>query len=289
MSASRPARHNVANDEAHVPVTMGARDAREHEFGPWHLIDARFPAGERLERHTHERVTFAVMLAGSFDLLIGGKRLSCLPGTVFTEPAGEVHANAIGSGGAHVLVMQPDPAAEFPRTCAHLLDRVSHFDSAAIARLGRRMARELSRPDDLTPLECQALALEMLARAGRLEQARVRSGNAPAWLERVASLIHDRFREPVSIDDLASEAGVHPAHLTRVFRDRYGTSPGQYVRRLRLEWAAERLCSGKEPLSRVALQAGFADQAHFTSAFKRHWGLPPGRYRALRRGSRHVE
>jgi AraC-like DNA-binding protein len=263
---------------------MGAREAREHAMGPWRLIDARFPAGERLERHTHDRVVLAVMLGGSFDLLIGGRRLPCLPGTVFTEPAGETHANAIGNRGAHVVVTQPDPANDFPRTCARLLDRVNHFDSPAIARLGRRMARELSRPDDLTPLECQALALEMLARAARLDDARARNGDPPAWLRRVEALIHDRFREPVRIDEVAHEAGVHPAHLIRVFRERYGTSPGQYLRRLRLEWAAEQLANGTESLNRVALQAGFADQAHFTRAFSRHWGLPPGRYRALRRG-----
>jgi transcriptional regulator GlxA family with amidase domain len=75
---------------------------------------------------------------------------------------------------------------------------------------------------------------------------------------------------------------VHPAHLTRVFRRYHGTSPGQYLRRLRLEWAADRLLTGPDPVSRVALQAGFADQAHFTRAFTRRWGLPPGRYRASR-------
>jgi AraC-like DNA-binding protein len=262
---------------------MGAREVREHGFGPWQLIDAGFPAGERLDRHTHERVTFAVMLQGSFDLLIGGKRLPCVPGTVFTEPAGETHANAIGGEGAHVMVAQPDPRVALPRACAQLLDRVNHFTSPAIARLGWRIARELQDPDDLTPLECQALAFEMLVHASRLERARSRSGEPPAWLQRVEALIHDRFREPIRIDDVAAEAGVHAAHLSRVFRDRFGTSPGRYLRRLRLEWAADQLVAGSEPLNRVALRAGFADQPHFTRAFHRYWGLTPGRYRALRR------
>jgi AraC family transcriptional regulator len=265
---------------------MGAREAREHDVGPFQLVDARFPAGERLERHTHERATLAVMLGGSFDLLIGGKRLACPPGTVLTEPAGESHANAIGAGGAHVLVAQPDPAAELPRACVRVLDGVNHFEGPAIARLGRRLSRELRDPDELTPLESHALALEMLALAGRMELARARSGDPPGWFRRVEQLVHDRFREPIRIEEVASEAGVHPAHLTRVFRSRYGTSPGRYVRRLRLEWAAQQLVTGTDPLGRVALRAGFADQAHFTRAFRRHWGLPPGQYRALRRDQR---
>lgn len=282
MPPSRSGVRAASKAVVHVPVTMGAGHASEQDLGPWHVIEARFPAGRRLEPHTHDRVTFAVMLAGSFDLHIGGKRLSCPPGTVFTEPAGETHANVMGSRGAHVVVMQPDPAVEFPAPCRRLLDRINRFESPAIAHLGRRLARELSDPDDLTTLECQALALEMLARAGRLEVAGARR-EPPAWLRRVEALIHDRFREPLRVEEIAAEAGVHPAHLTRAFRDRFGTSPGQYVRRLRLEWAADRLVCGTEPLNRIALQAGFADQSHFTRAFRSHWGLPPGRYRALRR------
>ena len=267
----------------HVPVTMGAREARESELGPVRLTHARFPAGERLGRHTHDRATFAVMLRGSFDLVIGGRRLACPAGTVVTEPAGESHANDIGSLGARVMVTQPDPAFELPCPCSRLLERIAHFDSPGITALARRLARELSEPDDLTPLEARALALEMLALAGRLEQAETRRRDPPAWLRRVEALIHDRFREPLLVDELAGEAGVHPAHLTRVFRRLLRTSPGQYVRQLRLEWAAERLAAGTEPVSHVALQAGFADQPHFTRAFRRHWGVTPGRYRARHR------
>lgn len=261
---------------------MGARSAREREYGIFRFTAAEFPAGEILERHAHDRVTFAVMLDGAFDLLIDGRRLACPAGTVFTEPAGASHANEIGTGGARVLVTQPAPDAELPGPCARLLDGVSHLRNPAIDRLGRRLARELEAPDDMTPLETQALAFEMLAAAGRWELARTRHGTPPAWFRRVEQRIHDCFREAVSIEQLAGEAGVHPAHLTRVFRRERGTTPGRYLRRLRLEWAARRLLAGDEPISRVALQAGFADQAHFTRAFRRHWGVPPGRYRAER-------
>lgn len=272
----------AASQPTTVPVTMGARRAREREYGAFRFTAAAFPAGEVLERHTHDRVTFAVMLEGGFDLLIGGRRLPCPAGTVLTEPAGESHANEIGGGGARVLVTQPDLGADFPRSCARLLDRVNHFESQAICRLARRLARGLATPDDVTPLESQALALEMLAIATRLDGVRSRYAKPPAWFRLVEQQIHDRFREPLTIESLAEQAGVHPAHLTRVFRERYGTSPGQYVRRLRLEWAAQQLIAGTEPVSRVALRAGFADQAHLTRAFRRHWGVPPARYRMLR-------
>ena len=72
---------------------------------------------------------------------------------------------------------------------------------------------------------------------------------------------------------------VHPVLLARAFRTYFGTSPGRYLRRLRLDWAAAELLATQRRLADIALQAGFADQSHFTRAFRRHTGLTPGQYR----------
>jgi AraC family transcriptional regulator len=266
-----------------VPVTMGAHDAHTREFGPFRLTDAWFEPHDTLDRHIHDRVTFAVMLEGSFDLVIGGRRLSCTPGTVFTEPVGDPHTNHMGRAGARVMALQPDPA-DFPSSCVRFLDRVNHLESRALHRLAGRLAHELRTPDDLTPLEAQAVAFEMLAAGARLGRASAQDKGPPAWLTRIVERMHDGFRGGLSLEELAREAGVHPAHVARMFRRWYRTSPGAYLRTLRIQWAAGQL-SGDESLSAVALRAGFADQAHFTRAFRRHWGVPPGRYRAERKGS----
>lgn len=261
---------------------MGSRWAEEREYGPFRLTHAGFPAGEILEPHTHDRATFAVMLEGGFDLAIGGRRLDCSAGTVFTEPGGDRHANYVCSGGARVMVVQPREEADFPRACRRMLDGINHFESRALTELAADLSSELASPDDVTALEARSLAFEMLAVATRLESERTLSGSPPSWLTRVEELIHDRFRDGLTLTDLADEAGVHSAHLGRVFRRRYGTSPGRYIRRLRLSWARRRLESADEPLTGVALAAGFADQAHFTRAFKQAYGVPPGTYRRLR-------
>jgi AraC family transcriptional regulator len=58
-------------------------------------------------------------------------------------------------------------------------------------------------------------------------------------------------------------------------------SVGEYLRRLRLDWAASQLAATETPLALLAAEAGFADQSHFTRAFKRHAGLTPARYRSM--------
>jgi AraC family transcriptional regulator len=57
----------------------------------------------------------------------------------------------------------------------------------------------------------------------------------------------------------------------------------QYIRRLRLEWAAERLRKREESLAQIASAAGFADQSHFTTWFKRQFGTTPAAFRAASR------
>ena len=86
--------------------------------------------------------------------------------------------------------------------------------------------------------------------------------------------------------ELAALAEVHPVSVVRAFRRHTGLTPGAYVRRLRLEAAARALLAGGEPIAQVALEAGFASQAHFTRAFSAHFGRPPGAFRRERGGPR---
>jgi AraC family transcriptional regulator len=83
----------------------------------------------------------------------------------------------------------------------------------------------------------------------------------------------------VGLSELASEVGVNAAHLARVFRARYGTSVGEYGRRLRLDWAAGEIARDDRPIAEIATEAGFADQSHFTRLFRRHVGTTPARFR----------
>jgi AraC family transcriptional regulator len=78
---------------------------------------------------------------------------------------------------------------------------------------------------------------------------------------------------------VAGAVGVHPVHLARVFRLKYGTPVGTYVRGLRLSWAAARLTDTEETIAQIASEAGFFDQSHFTRTFRRHFGLTPQAYR----------
>jgi AraC family transcriptional regulator len=120
--------------------------------------------------------------------------------------------------------------------------------------------------------------LQLIARTGRDAASTAR---AP-WLRSARDLLLERVPDVTgSLTEVAAAVGVHPAHLARCFRREYGQTVGEYARTLRLEWAAEQLALDDAPLAEIALRAGFADQSHFTRAFRQHVGVPPGRYREL--------
>jgi AraC family transcriptional regulator len=84
------------------------------------------------------------------------------------------------------------------------------------------------------------------------------------------------------LQQVATEAGVHPAHLARVFRRHHRCTIGSYLRRLRLDAACRQLVSGERPLADIALAAGFADQSHFSRLFRAATGVTPTHYRRSR-------
>ena len=102
----------------------------------------------------------------------------------------------------------------------------------------------------------------------------------PKWLEKVKNILEQRFAEPYKLSEIAAEVGVHPVHLAREFRKHYGSSIGEYLRKVRIEYACRELMGSNEAVTKIAFAAGFADQSHFSRTFKRLCGTTPGKYRA---------
>lgn len=248
------------------------------------MADVRFPANLVLPKHDHERTIFAVFLAGSMEVEFARDRFQCRPGTVQVHPRGERHRQRYHDVGARIIVIEPDPGAleRLGPAASALLSTISHFRHGEVLDLAQRLTREIRHPDSVTPLAAEAIVLEILARASRVDERRRLATTPPAWLERAHDMIQASFLDSPSIADVADEVDVHPTHLARTFRSHFRVPIGRHIRRLRLDWAADQLLETSEPIGRIALRAGFSDQSHFTRAFRRYSGQTPARYRRNR-------
>jgi AraC-like DNA-binding protein len=102
---------------------------------------------------------------------------------------------------------------------------------------------------------------------------------SPPKLRRVLDFIEANLQENIGLDDLARAAGLSANHFLRVFKLATGETPYHFLRARRLERARQLLVDDAMPLAELALECGFANQAHFTAAFSREVGISPGRYR----------
>jgi AraC family transcriptional regulator len=270
----------------HVPITLGSSRSRCADVDGLLVTWVRFPPLAKLPLHTHERATVAVILNGSFDGLMRHTSHPCPASTLITEPPGEPHGNRFEGAGADVLTVQPDPGRlDLLEPLTGVLGEVNHMRDAGVASVARRAAGELRMPDTVAPFAVEGLVLELLALAARLRRTDAIGAErrSPRWLSQARALLHDQYREQLGLAEVADAVGVHPVHLARVFRLRYGTPVGAYVRGLRLSWAAGRLTDSQDAIAQIAHEAGFFDQSHFTRTFRQHFGLTPQAYRRAAR------
>jgi AraC family transcriptional regulator len=201
------------------------------------------------------------------------------PATLVFHPAGEPHGNRWHDAGGRVFHIDISQArAREVRDHAPTESGPAEFRGGAVPWLARRLYREYRQPDNVSLLVMEGLTLEILAETCR-HRARLPDRAPPRWLLRARELLHDRFTEKLCLDEIATAAGVHPVHLARAFRDHFGCTPGDYLRRLRVESACQQLAASDTPLTAVALSAGFADQSHFTKTFRRFMQMTPGEFR----------
>jgi transcriptional regulator GlxA family with amidase domain len=88
---------------------------------------------------------------------------------------------------------------------------------------------------------------------------------------------------PLTVEDLAEQAGMSSRHFTRAFMAETGTTPSKAVERLRIEVARQHVQSSSEAIERVAQTTGFRDPERMRRAFIRAFGQPP---QSLRRAAR---
>jgi len=233
----------------------------------------------RLPAHSHELAFFALQLEGDYREQYRRELKEFGPLTIAFRPAGIPHQDEIGPRGVRLFEIEIRPIwHKRLEDCSGSLD--SPFDDCAggeLLWLGMKLFLETrdSQPDELY---AESLLSELLAKVAQLPRENAK--DSPLWLHRVMDKLNSQYCERLTLDELGEEAGVHPVHLSRVFRKYVGEGIGDYVHRLRIQAACRQMLVPDGTLAGVAMETGFADQSHFTRAFRRVTGMSPGAFRA---------
>jgi AraC family transcriptional regulator len=138
------------------------------------------------------------------------------------------------------------------------------FDAILVDALNTALAVQIVRL-------CGDPAAIMLASSNGLSRER---------LKRVYDFVEAHLGDQLSLIDVAAIACLSPYHFSRSFKQAVGIGPQRYITQRRLERAKTLMRRTNLPLALIAQEAGFSDQSHLTSVFRRENGVTPGHYRA---------
>lgn len=267
-----------------------------HEDELGFRVWAQRSTGMMRHPHTHPDIEVNYLFNGGFAYLHGGAIVPIEAGR-FTVLWGGIPHQTVAPGIVSDGIWITLPLAWFlqwqlPHALADRLLAGEIVSSAPDAADRAALERWCEDAASHNPAQRRAMLLEMEARFHRLALAAPRAPRRAeanpvegvAQLAGVTRFIAQHYREPLTVQSIAQDAGLHPKYLMRVFKKQCGTSIWEYLTRLRVSHAQRLLITSDMKVLDVAMESGFSSVAPFYAAFAEHTrGLRPLDYRRQHR------
>ncbi|UQI33584.1 AraC family transcriptional regulator [Pseudomonas bijieensis] len=238
-------------------------------------------------RHSHDHFSIGAIIAGRSTYIHEQSNFQVESGTVVLMNPGDVHAcNPIDDQPWSYLMLYVD--TQWLRDLQRRIGFDENLDFQGFATthsrdvelfaaLGRLYEQLVDEQLDATSKHAAAEAFFIDLQLRLNPAGRPDRGSHPG-LMRAAQFIHDHCSEALKLEDICIAAQLSPSYLSRAFKRHYGMTPHAFLVNRRIQFARRQLREGKL-IADVALDSGFADQAHFQRAFKQHLAATPGQYR----------
>lgn len=256
-----------------------------NDLGGIELLDANYHK-QNFSRHSHEGYTVGVIESGAQRFYRTGGDHIAPQHSIILVNADEVHngCSATDDGWAY-RAMYPLPklfedisrelgldqgAPYFPQAVVH---------DEQLAQMLRLTFNTLTQSDNrlLRETLIYSAMVKLVSRHGKRRFAANQSQIGKQQLALVKQFLDEQPAADVSLQDLASIAGISACNLLRQFQRSFGLPPHAYQIQSRLRLAQQLIRRGHKILD-VALDCGFHDQSHFHRHFKRALGITPGKY-----------
>ena len=260
---------------------------RDRRFGGMECLSATFLTHE-FAPHAHDTFSIGAIESGSQIATIRGAREASGPGDLYLINPGETHDGAPTAGGYRYRMIYPDMALfreiledvtgrafqgtpAFGRQILHDPKLAAAFQSAHRTLEEGNGALETS--------QAMFLVLDAMFRQHGSSIIVPVDTKERSAVRRARDYLIEQYATDIGLEELAAVAGLSRAHLIRAFRKEFHITPHAFLTDIRVRIARRKLQAGELP-AEIALECGFADQAHFTRHFKARTGITPGQYRA---------
>lgn len=282
----RPAADLLAEAEAMMGATGTLNETRLAAGDGWRVADIVCTSGPR-DHPFEERagpVSVSLVLAGTFVFRSERGSLLLSAGSLLLMNAGQTFECSHRNGeGDRCLSFQLDPEL-FEQVAGETGALSARFDCnrlpplRAFAGLAARAKAAMAGCGSFEELVLGLAAAAARAACGG-DEAPAPSARDHARITRVLRQLESDTAAPASLADLAQVAGLSRYHFLRTFKRVTGVTPHQWLLRARLADAANRLATSCEPVTGIALDAGFEDLSHFIHSFRAEFGIAPRHYR----------
>lgn len=118
-------------------------------------------------------------------------------------------------------------------------------------------------------------------------QRRVRPGQLQDfYIQEAVTYMEKNYRDDrLTVEEVAEACRLNRSYFSRLFRDRMGCPPQEFLIRLRLSKAAEMMTASRASIGSIAAMCGYTNQLHFSRAFHKHYGVSPREWRKQNGGN----
>jgi len=247
------------------------------KIGSFVFVNHHYPKLAERTSHSHPWLHLTMVRQGHYCRKLGGRTDNYQAGSLTFLQTNDSHTDSYAPESKCLHVVIPSGVEQRLTRDFGIQGTEGQIPPSLSARFSIALQSEFGRADSESPLIVEALLLDLVSR--HLNIIRDRSFARPRWLGSLLDYLDDTFEQEWSLQNMAAEMGVHPVYLCRTFSEHFDYTLGEYIRKQRVLRAWQLLAIGDSTLAEIAFQSGFADQSHFTRAFKNHFGITPGEWR----------
>jgi AraC-like DNA-binding protein len=151
-----------------------------------------------------------------------------------------------------------------------------------LVRLHATMAKLRAAPSrarNVLAAQARALMCLVVTSAAQLLASGRASRNADSYTRAACDYMADHLTEDIDVSRIAEHLGISASRLHTLFRQKSGTTPNDYLQRLRIDAACKELAASDAAITTIGLRLGFSSSQYFATCFRKYTGMTPGAFR----------